>query len=95
MMDESKMSPRSINGLSPLVFLVPLGMTLLFIAARRGRAHLGEAQETESASRARGVRDEASRWGRRGALGLLIGALEHDAGRRALVMGLKFARNRL
>ena len=81
------------EGVNPLAFIVPVVILAVVVAVVMGRRNATVLDK---------VGDGAQRTARRGrntprrmAIGLFINALENDLARRALIMGLKIARNRM
>lgn len=88
--DEGRAQAQGVN---PLAFVVPVVILIVVIAVLAGRRNGNAVQKA-----AGGARSAARRGGnspRRLMVGVLINALENDLARRAVIMGLKVARNRM
>jgi hypothetical protein len=81
------------EGVNPLAFIVPVVILAVVVAVVMGRRNTTALDKAGDSAR------RATRRGRntprRMAIGVLINALENDLARRALIMGLKIARNRM
>lgn len=83
-------APLRMDSMNPLAILVPVAivaLTLLVLSRRRDKSTVAEAASS--------ARDAQSDTTRKLMLTFAINALENDWMRRAVIMGLKIARNRM
>lgn len=87
---DNNTQPPALNPLSIIVPVVILGLVIVVLAGRKNTSAVEKAGATAGQAARKGRSST-----RRAALTLAISALENDALRRVVIMGLKIARNRV
>ena len=107
--DQERTARVPVDALNPIALIVPVaivGVAVLVLSRRRttpvhksdgasARKAAGPAARVAARQTVRQVRRKGRNTTRRVVLTILINALENDAMRRAVIMGLKLARSRL
>ena len=97
MSDREQVFPQESGGVPPLAYIAPIviASVLLFLLSRRNNPSTANRAAGAVRETAQDVSRKGGSASRRALLTLIINALENDALRRVVLIGLKFARDRM